>query len=494
MGKDFNNSILFVLFSGVLLRHLKKLRHILVFVLALCAQQFLAQVSEKENKDFTGGKKYDENSTTRILFIFDDSFSMYGMWGSGNKIDIAKKLMGEFLDSLQSTEKLEIALRCYGHQTPFKPNRNCKDSKLEVPFAKAAVNAKLIKERINKLTPTGTTPIAYSLGECANDFTPCDNCRNVVILITDGIEECNGDPCAVSLALQKKGIFLRPFVIGVGLDVKFADVFGCMGKFYDVSNEANFKAVLKLVLIEAVSQTTVQVNLNDIYKKPSETDVTMTFYNQATGEVLYNYLHTLNHRGNPDTIVLDPNLTYKMVVHTIPPQTKENIIIQKGKHNIIPLDAPQGYLNLQTEETNIYKSLQCIVRKSGEMNTLVVQDFGSTEKLIVGKYDLEILTLPRVKLKDIEIKQSHTNTVKIPSAGVLSLNKGGYGIGSIYLENGQKIEWICNLNENQQTEVFYLQPGNYRAEFRIKTQLEAEKTVERKFTIESNKTRAVNMF
>ncbi len=467
----------------------------------LLTAKFFAQVAEKDTKDFAVGKKYDENTVTRILFIFDDSFSMYGGWGSGTKIDMAKKLMGEFLDSLQNTPKLEIALRCYGHQTPFKPKRNCQDSKLEVPFGAAKTNYKLIKDRINKLTPTGTTPIAYSLGECATDFTPKDNCRNVVILITDGIEECGGDPCAVSVALQKKGIFLRPFVIGVGLDVKFADVFGCMGKFYDVSNEANFKAVLNLVLIEAVSQTTVQVNLNDIHKKPSETDVTMTFYNQQTGDVLYNYLHTLNHRGNPDTIVLDPTITYKMVVHTIPPQTKENITLQKGKHNIIPLDAPQGYLKLETEGPNVYKTLSCLVRRSGEMNTLIAQEFGNIEKLIVGKYDLEILSLPRIRIPAIEIKQSTTNTVKIPSAGVLSLNKGGLGYGSIYVDDvnlpggkAGKMEWVCNLNENQQTEVFYLQPGTYRVEFRLRNQPEAEKTVERKFTIEPNKTKAVNMF
>lgn len=468
-------------------------RSVSIFIL-LFPFLFFAQVNEKGSKDFAIDGKYNENTTTRILFIFDDSFSMYGMWGSGNKIDMAKKLMGEFLDSLQNTPKLEIALRCYGHQTPFKPNRNCQDSKLEVPFAPAKSNYKLIKDRINRLTPTGTTPIAYSLGECANDFTAKDNCRNVVILITDGIEECGGDPCAVSVALQKKGIFLRPFVIGVGLDVKFADVFGCMGKFYDVSNEANFKAVLNLVLIEAVSQTTVQVNLNDVFKKPTETDVTMTFYNQQTGDILYNYLHTLNHRGNPDTIVLDPNLTYKMVVHTIPPQVKENIILQKGKHNVIQLDAPQGFLKLQTEGPGVYKTLQCIVRKTGEMNTLLVQEFGNTEKLIVGKYDLEILTTPRIRIPGIEIKQSSTNTVKIPSAGTLTVNKGGYGYGSIYLENNGKLEWVCNLSENLPTEVFFLQPGNYRAEFRSKTQPESEKSVERKFTIEPNKARAVNMY
>ena len=124
--------------------------------------------------------------------------------------------MGEFLDSLKSIPNLELALRCYGHQTFIKPTRNCKDTKLEVPFNVASKSAPLIKQRIQKLEPLGTTPIAYSLGESAADFTPCSNCRNIIILITDGIEECDGVPCEVSAALQKKGIFLRPFVIGVG--------------------------------------------------------------------------------------------------------------------------------------------------------------------------------------------------------------------------------------------------------------------------------------
>ena len=217
----------------------------------------------------------NSQTTNRILFIFDDSYSMYAQWNSNIKIEVAKKIMGEFLDSIKTIPNLEIALRCYGHTTFIKPERNCKDTKLEVPFAKAKDNAIKIKQRIQRLEPLGTTPIAYSLGECVNDFTPCNDCRNIVILITDGIEECDGNPCEVSKALQKKGIFLRPFVIGVGLDVKFADVFGCMGKFYDVSNEANFKDVLNLVLTEAITQTTVQVDLLDITKHPTETNVNM---------------------------------------------------------------------------------------------------------------------------------------------------------------------------------------------------------------------------
>ncbi len=271
----------------------------------------------------------------------------------------------------------------------------------------------------------------------------------------------------------------------LGLDVKFADVFGCMGKFYDVSNEANFKDVLNLVLTEAISQTTVQVDLLDITKKPTETDVNMTFYDSNTKQIKYNYLHTLNHRGNPDTLVLSPNITYDLMVHTIPPIEKKNITIQQGKHNVIPVDAPQGYLKLELEGALSKYFPTTVIRKKGEMNTLNIQDFGKTDKYIVGKYDLEILTLPRIKLNDVEIQQSTTNTIKVPTSGNAYITKGGTGYGSIFVDDGKKVTWVCNLNTSLQNEIIYLQPGNYKLEFRYENAKQTTNTIERKFTITS---------
>jgi Ca-activated chloride channel family protein len=418
---------------------------------------------------------------------------MYAPWNSNIKIEVAKKVMGEFLDSLKNTPDLELALRCYGHTTFFKPQRNCKDSKLEVPFAEAKTNYLKIKQRINKLEPLGTTPIAYSLGECINDFTPKANCRNIVILITDGIEECDGNPCQVSIEMQKKGIFLRPFVIGVGLDVKFADIFGCMGKYYDVSNEANFKDVLKLVLTEALSQTTVEVDLLDITKKPSETDVDMTFYEAGTNNIKYNYLHTINHRGNPDTLVLDPDLKYDLTIHTIPPQERKNLSIIKGKHNTINVDAPQGFLRLEIDGTMSNYFPTTILRKSNEMNTLNVHDFGKTEKYIVGKYDLEILTLPRINLKGIEIKQSTTNTIKIPSSGNVLFERQSSGSGSVYVDDGKTVTWVYNLNPALQNEILYLQPGKYKVVFRFFFAKETNKTIERNFEVKSGMAQTIKL-
>ena len=432
--------------------------------------------------------------TNRILFIFDDSYSMYAPWSSNVKIDVAKKVMGEFLDSLKNTPNLEIALRCYGHTTFFRPDRNCKDTKLEVPFAPVNTNYLKIKQRIQKLEPMGTTPIAFSLGECAADFTPKENCRNLVILITDGIEECGGNPCEVSAQLQKKGIFLKPFVIGVGLDVKFADVFACMGKFYDVSNELNFKDVLKLVMTEALTQTTVEVDLLDITKKPSETDVNMTFYEAGTNNIKYNYLHTINVKGNPDTLVLDPDLKYDLVVHTIPPLEKKNITITRGKHNTIPLDAPQGFLKLELDGPIGKNFPSTVVRKMNDQKTLIVQEFGKTEKLIVGKYDLEILTLPRIKMNGVEIKQGATNLVKIPTSGILYAKKLSNGFGSIYTDDGKTVEWVYNLNSKLTNEIIYLQPGRYKVLFRYENAKETIQTIERNFEIKSGVTTNLQLY
>ncbi|MDI1353846.1 MAG: VWA domain-containing protein [bacterium] len=423
--------------------------------------------------------------TNRILFIFDDSYSMYAPWNSNIKIEVAKKVMGDFLDSLKNVPDLQLALRCYGHTTFFKPDRNCEDTKLEVAFAEAKTNSLKIKQRIQRLEPLGTTPIAYSLGQSVNDFTPCNNCRNIVILITDGIEECNGNPCAVSAELQKKGIFIRPFVIGVGLDMKFAEAFSCVGKYYDVSNEANFADVLKLVITEAISQTTVQVDLLDLLKNASETDVDMTFYEAGTNKVKYNYLHTINHRGNPDTLVLDPDLRYDLTVHTIPPVGKKDILIEKGRHNIISLDAPQGFLRLELDGTFNKYFPTTIVRKANDMKTLNVQDFGKTEKYIVGKYDLEVLTLPRIYIKDAEIKQSSVNSIKIPTSGSVLFNKPGNGFGSIYVDDGKTVTWVCNFDPTLPNEIIYLQPGKYKAVYRLDFAKETLKSVERNFEVKT---------
>ena len=356
----------------------------------------------------------EPKETTRIMFLLDASQSMVGRWESGTKYQIAKKLLSEIVDSLNGISNVEMALRVYGHTKNYPP-QDCDDTRLEVPFGKE--KAYDIKQSLENIKPRGTTPIAMSIEECGKDF-PDSKARNIIIIITDGIEECDGDPCAVSYILQKKGIVLKPFVIGMGIREDFVKQFECVGNYYDAGNEESFRTIFNVVISQALNNTTAQVNLIDAYGKPTETDVNMSFFDKNSGKLVHNFIHTMNAKGLPDTLPLDPSITYRIVAHTLPKVELEEATLNPGKHTTIGLNTPQGDLYLKIEGTNQYKFLKCIVRKDNEKETMHVQDFSTTQRYLIGTYDLEVLCLPRLYIDDVVISQSKTTTVEIPNPGI----------------------------------------------------------------------------
>ena len=426
-----------------------------------------------------------KEETTRILFIFDGSNSMNAQWQTTSKIDIAKKLMMETLDSLKGIPNIEFALRMYGHQTQILPNQqDCNDTKLEVPFAPGDENIDKIKSKIRGLTPKGTTPIARSLQYSADDFPSVGkDVRNVIILITDGIEACDEDPCAVARALASKGITLKPFIVGIGPGVDF-DQLKCIGNFYDASTEDSFKSILKVVISQAISNTTVQVNLNNTKGQPLETNVPMSFYDQKSGRLVYNFVHTLNYKRLPDTLNVDPLKTYKLVVHTIPQTVKENIKLTPGTHNIIELNTPQGTLNLTAIGTTInYPEIRCVVKEKNSHEILHVMSLNMSDKLIVGTYDLEFLTLPRIYVKDVKIEQSKTTDIKIAQPGSLNLKVMQRGYGAIFTTENGIDQWVCNLEFDKSIQFYNLQPGKYKIIYRNERHNSSAYTIEKEFKI-----------
>lgn len=433
----------------------------------------------------------NEPVLTRILFIFDASNSMNAPWMGSNRIETARRVMGETLDSLKGIPNLELALRIYGHQTPLLPNQqDCNDTKLEVSFG--GNNAEAVKKWIQYVVPKGTTPIARSLEKSGDDFPACDHCRNIIILITDGIEACDEDPCAIARALKSKGIAVKPFIIGVGMNMDYLKALECIGNVYDANSPEAFKTIINVVISEALNNTTAQINLNDINGKPTETNVSYTLYDQRTGVVKYNYVHTLNQWGNPDTLSLDPLLTYKLVVHTIPQVVKTDIRLIPQQHNVISVDAPRGYI--ETKILTYGKTKQnpaCIIRRAGEMNTLNVQHFPEKQKYIVGEYDLEILTLPRIYMEGVKVSQSISTKIEIPEAGVLDLTTNVTGYGAIFvMEKGEMI-WVCDLKEDQKKQFFELQPGKYKIVYRNKNSKRTLYSIEKDIQITSGKTTAI---
>lgn len=452
----------------------------LILVLTLFMLAFVIKAQPKTNK------------ITRVLFVFDASNSMKSQFDGKAKMDHAKKLFNSLIDSLSKLKNYEFALRMYGSTVKYPPG-DCNDTKLIIPFSKNNIIA--IKAKVNAAKPTGITPIEHSLISSANDF-PDNKNINTIILITDGIEECGGDPCAARQKLYEKGIIFKPCIIGIGLTKEQAKSFECVGNYFSYDENPNIvSTVVNTVSTQTMNKTSVQVNLLDLGYKPNETNVNMTFYDEKSGMPIYNYVHSINKFGNPDTVLLDEFRTYKLVAHTIPPVEKSGITLSAGIHNIIALDAPQGLLELK-RETGIYnfnEKVKCIIRKKGEMNTLHVQPMNTMEKYIVGQYDLEVLTLPRTYLYDVSIQQTLLKTIYVEDAGMLKVKCKEAGDGCIMQEVKGVLKWVCNI-DSKTDQTFYLQPGDYRITYRSKTLKQSIYTIEKKFTVISNQIVNVDLF
>jgi Ca-activated chloride channel homolog len=400
---------------------------------------------------------------TRILFLLDGSASMLAKWGVGSRMDVAKSLLTDLVDSLKVNPNLELALRAYGHLYS-KNSQNCKDTKLEVGFARK--NHQQIIERLKQINPRGTTPIAYSLEQAANDFPAINGFRNIVIIITDGIESCNGDPCAVSLALQKKGVFLRPFVIGLGIDKNFAKQFTCMGEFYDAKDISTFQTALQKAVKTSLDKTTATVELLDINNKSTETNINVSFVNSVTNISAFDFVHYLDQKGRPDTVILEAVIPYDIIANTIPQVVKKDLRLKAGEHNTIQLKTPQGTLKIAQRSATSYKNgVRALIKERGRM--IHVQDINTEQKYIAGSYEVEILTLPRRTFK-ITIEQSKVSQINLPAPGLLNLFNNAAGYGSIYEINADGSQtWIMDLDHSQSQISLAIQPGNYKVVFRV---------------------------
>lgn len=429
---------------------------------------------------------YAQEQKTRILFILDASNSMNASWGGKTRIETAKELLAKTVDDLRDVPNLEIALRVYGHQSPITATyQDCNDTKLEVPFG--TDNFSTVKARIKSIYAKGTTPIARSLEAAAGDF-PDATSRNIIILITDGLEACDNDPCVIAKKLKDKEINVTPFVIGLGMDLSYLEKFNCIGSYEDAETSESFAKVLQKVVAKALLNTTAQINLNDIYKKPSETDVTLFLYAAGTDQLKYTFTHTINKYGNPDTLILDPQFKYDLVVNTTPKVEKKNIVIERNKHNTIVVDAPQGFLKARFINAAKPYQIEFRVMEKGNSSTLNTQKINESDKYIVGNYAVEILTLPRI-YQTVSIQQSNTTYIDIQAPGFLKYSASQAIVGQIFTKNEKGLwEWVCNLKEGLRMDTWQLQPGMYQVVYRPKELKSSAYTLEREFRIYSNKT------
>lgn len=433
-----------------------------------------------------------DDGPTRILFVFDASNSMNAYWSGERKIKLATELLSSSLANLYGTPDLELGLRAYGHGTKHvEGQQDCDDTELLVPINKGT--NMIIKQTLSRLRAQGTTPIARSLEKAANDF-PDTPGRNTIILITDGIEACDEDPCAVSRMLQAKGIVVKPFIIGIGIDDKNKESLKCVGNFYDASDPVVFETVLDLVLEQALHNTTVQVDLLDNRGKPSITDVPMTFTDSRSGEHDPQVVHTLGYNNRTDTFYLDPVPTYELSVHTLPERGMEKVSLAPGRHNIITVpNMSQGTLEPKFPSTRRtdYGEISVDLFEDGECSSFYSMKLGNSLRLLTGTYDLVFHTTPLTTIEDVEISENEITEVTIAAPGALMLQSPVAGYGSIV--NLNTLEHVVQFQSGNPSGRYTLQPGNYTLIFRARQAQTSNYSITKNFTITTGQTLNLNL-
>ncbi|MEL6645399.1 MAG: VWA domain-containing protein [Pseudomonadota bacterium] len=143
-----------------------------------------------------------------VMVVFDGSNSMWGQIDGLSKIEIARDVMDNLLGDW--VDERRVGLMAYGHRR----RGDCGD--IEVLVTPGAAERGAILDRIAGITPTGKTPLTDAVQQAAEALSYEDSPATVV-LISDGVESCERDPCALARALEQGGVGFTAHVVGFGL-------------------------------------------------------------------------------------------------------------------------------------------------------------------------------------------------------------------------------------------------------------------------------------
>ena len=213
-------------------------------------QQFLDDFSyEALGKMMINGKPVQFKDQLNVLIILDASGSMLNTLNGETMMQIAQNELNALIDRLP--EEVNIGLRVYGGQES-NTNGSCDATTLMEPIA--SNNKDQVKAAINNVVAEGWTPIAESLKQAANDFAnfSADTNTNLIYLISDGMETCEGDPVKEVQNLSASNITPIVNVIGFNVDAAGQHQLTSIaeqgnGQYVHVSNKQAFNDALKTI-------------------------------------------------------------------------------------------------------------------------------------------------------------------------------------------------------------------------------------------------------
>jgi Ca-activated chloride channel homolog len=182
----------------------------------------------------------DNTTPSPIIFICDASGSMMGQIQGKTKMEIATSVLSASVNNLPENQK--VGLVAYGH----RKKDDCKDVEFLVDVESGTKTQ--VNQSLKSIKALGRTPLALSATQVIDKLRNA-KMKATIILVTDGIESCNGNICNVITAAKKEGIDFRLHIIGFGLKAGETEQLRCAakaggGQYYDAANAGGLSEVL----------------------------------------------------------------------------------------------------------------------------------------------------------------------------------------------------------------------------------------------------------
>lgn len=189
-----------------------------------------------------------------IELILDASGSMNApISGKESRLQAARKAVEAFLPTVP--ENASLAFRAYGHQSP-RAKHDCNDTALIVPFTNAAKARAAVLQTLPSLKAQGYTPITKVIELAAKDLGATSTKQRLIILVSDGKETCDGDPCAMARALEEANAELVIHTVGFGVDTAAMSELKCVaavtgGTYFDANDAGQLSTALRQAVTTA---------------------------------------------------------------------------------------------------------------------------------------------------------------------------------------------------------------------------------------------------
>ncbi|ADV46318.1 vWA domain-containing protein [Nitratifractor salsuginis] len=371
----------------------------------------------------------------RAMIIFDASGSMWGQVDGERKIDIARRAMRDLLRDWNP--QIPLGLTVYGHRR----KGDCND--IETPIPVGPLDRQRMIRAVEGIRPKGKTPIARALKRVAAQFRGSED-PATIILISDGKESCDADPCATARELRKSGIRFVAHVIGFHVDRTTDRQLACIaratgGSYFSARNAAALNRAITQVAKKITRVTKIEARPKKAAKLPAS--VTLTALGESDrrgtvktvgitgvhwwvwqdGKAVYADNDPMNHQ--PEISLHSGEARVRMLYpDSSEPQTLErNVTLQGGKNRIV-FYLKDGGVTIEAldhgarskSSVHLYPIIKGKVDESKEADWCITSPRkGCSYHLPIGRYYLKGTCKGQKLEGEITVRENEEQTVRL---------------------------------------------------------------------------------